>query len=174
MKKSARMDWEYSNIVEPIFQNKEFDKLSNIRHHNSTRMEHSIKVSYYSYVIAKYLKLNYESVAKAGLLHDFFTETTVDYKKIRDKVSFFTFKHPQDALINSKKHFELTTLEEDIITTHMFPLDIRVPKYAESWIVNMVDTWVSGIEFWKKVSYPIACAFNFYFIFFMYYIRMAI
>ena len=47
--------------------------------------------------------------------------------------------HPEYALANSKKYFELSKLEEDIIVSHMFPIGKHVPKYIESWIVDLVD-----------------------------------
>ena len=37
-----------------------------------TRYDHSLRVSYYSYVLAKKIGLDYVLVSRAGLLHDFF------------------------------------------------------------------------------------------------------
>ena len=50
-------DIEYSMIVKDILENDEFAKMADIEHHNSTRLDHMMKVSYYSYVVAKVLKL---------------------------------------------------------------------------------------------------------------------
>lgn len=51
-----------------------------------------------------------------------------------------------------------------MIKCHMFPLDVRIPKYAESWIVNLVDTGVSVCEFSKKFGYQFSYLFNLYLI----------
>ena len=33
----------------------------------------------------------------------------------------------------------MNPMVEDIILRHMFPLNIRPPKYKESWVVTMMD-----------------------------------
>ena len=44
-------DINYKYLVNDIMSNDEFNKLSSIPHHGETRLEHSIKVSYFSYKI---------------------------------------------------------------------------------------------------------------------------
>ncbi len=153
---------EYLDIVDNILLNNDFNQMKKIKHHNSNRFDHSLKVSYYSYVIAKRLHLDYEDVARAGLLHDFYLERTVDYRKFKDKVKLYTVKHPQDAIINASKYYDLTIKEKDIIRSHMFPLDFRVPKYMESWVVNMVDSSVSIHEYTLKFGYKFSYVINLY------------
>lgn len=148
-------DSEYLVIVKDILDNYEFRELSSISHHNHNRLDHCLKISYYSYKISKLLKLDYKETARAGLLHDFYLDRTVNHKKIKNKFLLYTTKHPVDAISNSKKHFYLTAKEMDIIKTHMFPFDVRLPKYLESWIVNLVDTSVSTYEFVLKFTYSI-------------------
>ncbi len=162
--KNIENDSEYKYIISDIMDNEEFSKLENIKHHDNNRLTHSLKVSYYSYLIAKKLRLNYTETARGGLLHDFFLERTVDYDNIIDKVKLYTIQHPKDAVAFAKKHFEVTDMEEDMIKSHMFPLDVSVPKYLESWIVNLVDTTVSTYEFTKKFSYKLSYLTNIYII----------
>ena len=146
-------DEEYKNIVESIMSNEEFvSSMDNIRHHDSTRLNHMLKVSYKSYKIAKMLKLDYAEVARAGLLHDYYLESVYDQDKIKDKVALYTINHPKQAVENARKMFGINDKEEDIIRTHMFPIDVKVPKYAESWIVSFVDKSVSTVEFGRKFS----------------------
>ena len=64
-------DNDYIKIVGHILDHDEFKKMQKVKHHDTNRYEHSVKVSYYSYVIAKKLRLDYKQVAKGGLLHDF-------------------------------------------------------------------------------------------------------
>lgn len=155
---------EYNQIVSPILANEDVKELENIRHHNSNRLEHSKRVSYYSYIISKRLHLDYVGCARAGLLHDFFLERTVQYKNPKDKFLLFTTKHPMYALENAKNHFPISEKEADIIRTHMFPVDYHVPKYAESWIVSGVDKVVSTFEFSRKFHYQLSYVFNLFFI----------
>ena len=158
-------DGEYLYIINHILENSEFQKMSNIKHHNTTRMEHSLKVSYYSYKIAKSLRLDYEDVARAGLLHDFYTEEIRNCNKIKDKILLFSTKHPNEAVINASNHFDLSEKEINIIKSHMFPVDYRVPKYAESWIVSLVDKVLSVGEVSKRFGYKLGYLFNLYLIF---------
>lgn len=160
MLNTFKQDEQYISLVKDILDTKEFANMKNIKHHDSNRLDHSLKVSYYSYKIAKALRVDYIDVARAGLLHDFYLERTVDYKKAKDKFLLFTTKHPQDAVHNASKFFELNEKEIDIIKTHMFPIDYRIPKYLESWIVNLVDTSVSVNEFSKKFGYKLSYVSN--------------
>lgn len=152
-------DIEYINYVNDILNHDEFKKLGNIIHHEDNRLDHSIRVSYRAYKLAKLLKLDYTSVARAGLLHDFFfTDNKLISKKERVKT---LFNHPIEACDNASKYFYLSELEKDIITTHMFPIGKRVPKYAESWLVDMVDDCVSIREKGKVVYRQLSTAMSF-------------
>ncbi len=148
-------------LVRPILENKEFSQLGTVVHHGTTRMNHSIRVSYYSYKLAKALCLDYDQVARAGLLHDFFLDRTTDYESPKDKVVLFTTGHPKVAVENAKKYFALTEKEVDMIQTHMFPVDYRIPKYAESWIICAVDKLVGLYEFGRKFQYQFTYGLNF-------------
>lgn len=139
-------------IVKDILNNEEFAKMADIKHHNTTRLEHMMKVSYYSYKVAKTLGLKYREVARAGLLHDFYFERTVEYNKVKDKMKLYTYLHPKEAVKNAKKYFDINAIEEDIISSHMFPIDIKIPKYLESWIVSTTDKVVASYEFYMKAS----------------------
>ena len=135
-------DEEFESIIEDINNSEPFQKTKEIIHHCSNRYDHCRRVAYYSYIIAKKLHLSYEEVARAGMLHDFFL---VDNKDITFREKFGTLmNHPKYALKYSEKFFNLTDREKDIIVTHMFPIaPTRVPKYLESWIVNLVDDYVA-------------------------------
>lgn len=144
---SFENDLEYINIVKDIFEDKKFDELKKNIHHGTSRWEHSIRVSYYSYKIVKALNLNYIETARGGLLHDFFIND--DLSKRKQKFSMFF--HPYYSLDNAKKYFNLTPLEEDIIINHMFPsLPHKIPKNIESWIVSIVDKAVATYEFYES------------------------
>jgi len=139
----------YYLIVEDIIKNEEFNKLETIEHHGTNRLKHSKRVSYYSYEVCKKLHLDYIAAARAGLLHDFFLSDNERTKKDRI-ISFFT--HPKKALENANKYFELSDKEQNIIKSHMFPTNITLPKYLESWIVSTVDKIVGTYEFLEKMS----------------------
>lgn len=144
-------DLEYYNIISDILENNKFKETDNCRHHGLSRMDHSIKVSYYSYKIAKKLRLNYQSTARAGLLHDFFINS--DLEGTKGKLSVFF--HPYKSLENSNNNFYLSDMEKDIIISHMFPtLPHKIPKYLESWLVSLVDKIVATYEFYYSYGKP--------------------
>lgn len=143
------MDEDYTILIEDILENNEFKKLENIEHHGTSRINHSIKVSYYSYQICKILGLDYISVARAGLLHDFFLSDN-ERTKMERMISVFT--HPKKALKNAAEHFDLNDKEKNIIVSHMFPINIILPEYMESWIVSTIDKIVGTYEFLEKYS----------------------
>ena len=154
-------DSEYLNKVSDILNNEEFKKMESIVHHEGNRLDHSIRVSYYSYKIAKALKMDTKQVARAALLHDFFLEENENEKVTKRMITML--EHPKYALKNSKKYFELTDMEEDIILTHMFPIGLTVPKYFESWMVDIVDDIASIYEKGSVVCRQFSTASSFLF-----------
>ena len=150
------------SIVNNILDNKEFLKIKKIEHHGISRYDHSLKVSYYSYKIAKFLHLDYEQTAVGGLLHDFFLSPEDRTQSDRLK-SVFT--HPKQAVSMAKNYFNLTTKEEDMIRSHMFPINLSIPKYAESWIVSMVDKCVATNELALKFRFKLKYAYNLFLLF---------
>ena len=153
---TVRKDKEYKKIVKDIFRNVEFKKLYNIEHHGISRMEHSIKISYYSYKIAKFLKMDYISVARGALLHDFFLDGDE-----RNTMSKFvdTFTHPKKALNTAMNDFNINKIEANIIVSHMFPIYLSLPKYKESILVNLVDKVIGC----KELIRGFGCKFNYRF-----------
>lgn len=130
-------------LVSDILDNQAFLNIKNCKHHGINRLEHSMRVSYYSYKIAKKIKLNYTDIARGGLLHDFFCDK--DFAEKKQKFSFAI--HPYQSLKNANNNFNLSDLEKDIIINHMFPtLPHKIPKYIESWLVSIVDKIVAIYE----------------------------
>ena len=154
---SHKKDSQYMSIVNDILNNDEFLKIKKIEHHGISRYDHSLKVSYYSYKIAKALHLDFEQTAVGGLLHDFFLSPDDRSQSERLK-SVFT--HPKEAVNMAKSQFNLSVKEEDMIRSHMFPINLSIPKYAESWIVSMVDKCVATNEFALKFRFRLKYAYN--------------
>ena len=137
-------DIDFLNIIEDIMYDKEFLKMKDYVHHGDNRYLHSLRVSYYSYVITKALHLDYVSVARAALLHDFFytDNSKLNFKKKLKVI----FNHPKAAVKNAKKISSISIMEENIILSHMFPIGNTIPRFTESWIVDLVDDYVSILE----------------------------
>ena len=157
-------DIEYKEIVNHILSSDEFNKIKKIEHHGVTRFDHSLKVSYYSYKLAKLFKLDSEEVARGGLLHDFFISD--EDRTTKDRF-ISTFIHPKKAVKQANDVFNISDKEYDIIRTHMFPINLAVPKYVESWLVSIVDKVVGISEFGHKFGYKLAYLVNVYLLFFI-------
>ena len=141
-------DKEFMILARDIIDSKEFRSLRLIRHHlRTTRYEHSLRVAYWSYIIAKKLKWNVREVVRGALLHDLVYSHDTD-------VGFNS--HPKRALENALIAFELCDMEIDIITKHMFPSYLAMPKYRESWLVCLVDTASAVKEFCTFVDKEVA------------------
>lgn len=162
-------DREYMVLVSDILYHNEYEKIKDITHHGLSRYDHCVRVSYYSYKVTKALRLDYAKVARAGLLHDFFLEEN-ESKNIKGKITNW-IKHPKKAVDNSKHYFNLSDKEEDIIASHMFPVAIRTPKYLESWLVVLIDDFVSIYEAVTVRSKQISYSLNFLFVILLNYLR---
>lgn len=141
-------DPEYYKYIKDLLETEvvqEMDKY--IQHGSTTTLDHCIAVSYLAYRLAKKMDLDYISVARAGLLHDFYL---YDWHELPKEKRFFKkhgFTHPQIAYENASKYFDLNDVEKDIIVKHMWPLTLRhIPKYKETTLVSFADKVVSSKE----------------------------
>ncbi len=137
---------EWFNIVKDILRNKEFLKRRYYKHHGDESVyRHSMLVSYNSFLVAKKLNLNYKEAAIAGLLHDFYYKPWQGLEVSPPFFKMHGFVHASEALDNSILHFEeiLDPIICNAIKCHMFPINKDIPKHKISWIVNIVDKYVS-------------------------------
>ncbi|GKT02539.1 HD domain-containing protein [Furfurilactobacillus entadae] len=140
-----KQDAEYVALVSDLLARPEVQRLADFtQHHNSTRLEHCLSVSFDSYQIAKRRGWDYQAVARAGLLHDLFY---YDWRTTKFDLGTHAFIHPRVSLRNAEKLTELSDLEKDIILKHMFGLTMALPKYKESLLVSLVDDYEAVHEY---------------------------
>lgn len=138
---------EYFEFVKDLLDHEVVKEMKNFRHHYSTTCyQHCLNVSYYNYLVCKKLGLNAKAAARAGMLHDLFLYDWRENPRKRGTLPH-GFSHPRKALNNAKEHFELNKREEDIILKHMWPLTVKLPKYAESYVIAAVDKYTAMLEF---------------------------
>ncbi len=148
---------EWYKIVHNILIHPEFQKRKLfMHHHNKTVWDHSILVSFKSFILGKSLKADFQICAIAGLLHDFYSQSwlstpeleklengryTTLLKESKPWYKKHAFTHGADATQNYHKYFpELINKKiDDAITNHMFPLTLTPPHYKESIIISIVD-----------------------------------
>lgn len=153
---------EYLEIVKPIIEHPEIQRRKTFVHHESCSVyDHCLAVSILSYTWAKYLGWDYRCAAIGGLLHDFYDEPWQDEnhklrdkgKKLREKHGFV---HARQAAKNARRYFPEYVDEkvDNIIRRHMFPLNITLPKYRESWLVSAADKYTSLDVLKKPKEWP--------------------
>lgn len=142
-----KLEEEYMGLVGDILEHEAFLELKKYYHHNSCIYQHSLRVSYYSYKVAKVLDFDYRAVARGGLLHDFFHYDWREYKKDKSNKNH-GLEHPKTALRNSETHFEVSHVERDIILKHMWPKVFGLPKFRESILVSLIDKYCATEEFY--------------------------
>ncbi|MBO4262332.1 MAG: HD domain-containing protein [Clostridia bacterium] len=109
-----------------------------VAHAEVSVYDHSVAVARraYGYAVRKKIKCDLRSLVRGALLHDFFL---YDWHK-RPKFTFHGYKHAKIALKNAEERFSLNDVEKDVISSHMFPLNLfSVPRTKEAWIVTMCD-----------------------------------
>lgn len=140
---------EFEKIIGDIINNKKVNEMKNFMQHGDTNtFDHCYNVSIYCYIICKKLNWDYKSVARAGMLHDFFL---YDYRQRRlHKLHAFT--HGKTACENACKLFDLSEKEKDMIVKHMWPSTIIPPKSKEGMVLVFVDKYCAIMEYLQYIS----------------------
>ena len=125
-------------------QNMEIQKKA-IQHGNVSIYEHSLGVACLSIYLASWLgiEVDKKSLVRGALLHDYFL---YDWHYRDQNHRLHGFRHARRALHNASNEFFLNSIEQDIIVKHMFPLNIKPPRYRESMIVCIADKICTVME----------------------------
>ena len=120
-----------------------------IQHAHVSVFEHCFGVACLSVYISKKLNLNVNKRAliRGALWHDYFL---YDWHVKDENHNLHGFRHAKIALNNAERDFLLNPIEKDIIQRHMFPLNIKLPKYKESIIVCAADKICT---LWEMLTY---------------------
>ena len=135
---------EYKECVADLLENDMVSKMDqHVQHCNTSRLQHCINVSYYSFLICYRMGWDYRSAARAGLLHDLYFYDWRIKKSIRSNHASW---HPRIALDNAKKITEINPVEKDAIVKHMWPCTLVPPRYVESYVVTLADKACAMVE----------------------------
>ena len=148
------MNEKYIEIIKQyasdILSNEKYQMQSKYMQHGKTSvLEHEMNVTLYALRLAKKfnLKIDERSLVRGALLHDYFL---YDWH-IPDKTHrLHGFTHAKMAVKNATTDFELNQKERNMILTHMFPMNLRIPKYKESIILCVSDKIVATRETIKR------------------------
>lgn len=139
---------QFMALVEDLLENELVKQLGDFGQHvNTTRLQHSINVAYYTFLICRKLNWRVEEATRAALLHDLFHYNWEENKE----EGWHPAVHPVKALENAQTICEITPLMADGIVKHMWPLTIKLPKYKESWAITMMDKYCATLEVMESV-----------------------
>ncbi len=121
-----------------------------IQHGNTNVRQHTTSVAYMAVAIARktHLKYDYSALVRGALLHDYFL---YDWHEPHHGLHGYT--HASKALENAAADFAISPIEADIIKKHMWPLNIKPPRYREAIIVTIADKICSTKEVFGKPIY---------------------
>ncbi len=138
---------EEQNRLETIYQaflnDEKILRMKDISmHRGSNCYLHSFKVA--KKAIKKSLNrkdVNLEVVLLGAILHDYYL---YDWRKDRSKLKKHAKNHPNIAIENAVKDFNISEEVKKVIKSHMWPLNIKdYPKSKEAKIVSISDKAVT-------------------------------
>ena len=148
---------EEQNRLESIYQaflnDEKILRMKDISmHRGSNCYLHSFKVA--KKAIKKSLNrkdVNLEVVLLGAILHDYYL---YDWRKDRSKLKKHGKNHPNIAIKNATKDFDISEEVKKVIKSHMWPLNIKeYPKSKEAKIVSFSDKAVTIGESLTSIKY---------------------
>lgn len=146
-RKDLRQHEEFYQYIADLLGMKEVQHLKHFTHHRvSDRLQHSLNVAYYSFLLCRKFGLDARAAARAGLLHDLYFYDTKAYHRQSHTMRHSQY-HPMAALHNASKLVAMNAKERDMIVKHMWPMTLQRPKYAETYLLTFVDKYCAVLEF---------------------------
>lgn len=138
--------------LEKLLQDQRIQLLKNYPQHiHTTTFEHSKHVANRCLKLADRwrLKVDRKALVRAAMLHDYYLYNIKDEKLTAWQHGT---RHPQIAIENAGKVFDLSEKEKSIMRSHMWPLTLtKPPKCKEAWLLCLADK-ICAVEeelFWK-------------------------
>lgn len=114
-----------------------------VQHGTQSIYDHSLHVTSMCIRLSRklHIRIDERALVRGALLHDYFL-----YDWHEDGHKWHGFHHAATSLKNARRDFEIGQIEADMIWCHMFPLNLRVPRCRESWILCIADKISSVAE----------------------------
>lgn len=125
------------------------------QHRTTTTYQHVLNVAVTCYALNKMFRINSDvkDLLIGAILHDYFL---YDWRQNNVGVTGFqhSYKHPEIALRNAEKDFEIDDKVKNIIASHMWPYTpFKLPKCREAWLVVLADKVCAVQELMGSGSY---------------------
>ena len=124
-----------------------------LRHHGKvTVFEHSLSVAVLCVLLAEFFRVSVDNktLVRGALLHDYYL---YDWHVPEKWHRLHGFTHAKRALQNADRDFTLNDVERNMIETHMFPMNLKLPAHPESVILCIADklcAWRETAREWFK------------------------
>ena len=89
------------------------------------------------------LRVNTRALVRGALLHDYFL---YDWHDPDPSHRLHGFRHAGFALRNAGRDFSLGPIERNMIASHMFPMNLVLPRFRESLLLCLADKICSFCE----------------------------
>lgn len=122
-----------------ILNSEGMEQSKRFAHHGETTVyDHSLHVASCCLRLSRRLKLRSDerSLIRGALLHDYYL---YDWHIQDGTHRWHGFIHAKRALQNAERDFALNDIERNMIDTHMFPMNLRLPRYRESVLLTLAD-----------------------------------
>ena len=134
---------EFNEILSDLLTMNEVQQLDEFSQHlNTTRLQHSLNVAYYTFLICRKFNWHSKEATRAALLHDLFH---YDWRE-KTHEGWHPALHPRVALENARKIADVTPLMADCIVKHMWPMTLKAPRYKEGWVITGMDKYCATLE----------------------------
>ena len=123
-----------------------------IQHGDVTTYQHCKNVVLVSFWLNRRFHLGADetSLAVGAFLHDFYLydwHKRSSFRGLRRLFEMHGFAHPGSACVNAERCFAITRKEQNIISSHMWPLTFRhIPTCREAVIVCLADKYCAVLE----------------------------
>ena len=123
-----------------------------IQHGDVTTYQHCKNVVLVSFWLNRRFHLGADetSLAVGAFLHDFYLydwHKRKSFRGLRRLFEMHGFSHPGSACVNARNYFQITKKEQNIIQSHMWPLNpTDIPHSREAALVCMADKMSSSYE----------------------------
>ena len=133
----------FYDTIDDLLATDQVRSMSSVTQHvkDVTCLDHSIFVAYVTFRLCRFFHLRAILATRGALLHDMFL---YDQHDSANYVGSHLVNHGFQACKNAARLYQtldtsLSDLERDIIIKHMWPVFPHMPKYTESYIVNLAD-----------------------------------
>lgn len=133
---------EFYKILKEIAEEPHIKEMKSYKQHiNTNSYHHSLHVAFIAYGMAKRLgwSIDKRSLIRGAMLHDFYL---YDIEEMGYSAYKHGTSHAKESLHNAEKYYNLTSIEKDIIYSHMFPLNLtHLPHTKEAILVTLADKY---------------------------------